>query len=225
MRLVVPRRLAAAVAAVVTAAVTAAVTVGSPALAGADAGVTASAAAAHTHRVVVRPVTEDGHAAAGWSVTRERGGRVDCQGPSPAAVDSDIWSCFPTVEYAVSCWKSHHHTVLCLRDATTRELVRIRWTGTLTSVSPLRHRTPQDLVIARHHHCQIRFGGAWAQLPTHPHWAGDYSCARGDVYGPASGDGVNRSHQPWTVHLWKNGTKSRVVVRQVQTAYFVGTHH
>src|SRR4051794_12528266 len=79
----------------------------------------------HTHRIVVRPVDAAGHAVAGWTVQRERGVSVQCDGPAPAAVDDGIGACFPTAEYLPACWKSHHHTVLCLRDARTKTLVRV----------------------------------------------------------------------------------------------------
>ena len=58
---------------------------------------------------------------------------------------------------------------------------------------------------------------------SHPRWLGFYSCAHGSVYGPASGDGIDRAHPVWTVHEWLSGTKDRLVRHRVSTAYFVGT--
>ena len=176
-----------------------------------------------TARVVVRPVDATGHAVDGWAVHRVRGVSVQCDGPAPAAVDDGIGSCFPTAEYLPACWKAHHHTVLCLRDARTRKLVRLRYTGSFGAPVAPDRATPQDLDLAAGQQCAIRFGGAWGQLPSHPSWLGFDSCAHGSVYGPASGDGIDRSAPLWTVHLWKSGTRQRVVVRAVATAYYVGT--
>jgi hypothetical protein len=183
----------------------------------------ATGATAHTHRVVVRPVDVAGYAIAGWSVHRERGVSVQCHGPAPAAVDDGIGACFPTAEYLPACWKSRHHTALCLRDARRQKLVRVRYTGAFGSPTAPDQATPQDLTLAGGRRCEIRVGGAWGQLPSHPRWSGFYSCPTGAVYGPASGDGIDRSHSPWTVHVWRSGTRQRVVTRGIATAYYVGT--
>lgn len=180
-------------------------------------------AASHTHRVVVRPVDANGDPAAGWTVHRERGVSVQCDGPAPAAVDDGIGACFPAAEYLPACWKSHRHTVLCLRDARTQTLVRLRRTGGFGSPTAPHHATPEDLDLAGGQQCSIRVGGAWGQLPSHPSWLGFYSCAHGSVYGPPSGDGIDRSTPVWTVHVWKSGTRQRVAIRGVATAYYVGT--
>jgi hypothetical protein len=180
-------------------------------------------AASHTHRVVVRPVDATGHPATGWSVHRERGVEVQCDGPAPAAVDDGIGICFPAAEYLPACWRSHHHTVLCLRDARTHKLVRLRYTGSFGSPTVPARATPQDLDLTGGQRCSIRVGGAWGQLPSHPNWLGFYSCTNGSVYGPASGDGIDRSDPVWTVHVWKSGTRQRVVTRGVATVYYVGT--
>jgi hypothetical protein len=177
-----------------------------------------------THRVVVRPVDRHGRPVTGWTVTRERGSTVSCGGAAAAAVSHNIVECFPTAEYLPACWKSQHHTVLCVRDATRHQLVRIRYSGSIGSVAAPKHPSPQDLRLAAGQKCEIRVGGAWAQLPSHPHWDGFYSCRNGDVYGPAKGDGIDRSAPVRSVHLWLTGTRHHVVTRRVGTAYFVGTH-
>lgn len=178
---------------------------------------------AHTHRVVVRPVDSAGDPVAGWTVKRERGFSVDCGGSAPAAVDDGIAECFPTAVYLPACWKSTHHTALCLRDARVQKLVRVRYNGAFGSPTAPKRPTPQDLDLVKGQQCSIRIGGAWGILPSHPTWSGFYSCTKGSVYGPSNGDGVNRSHPVWTVHVWKSGTKDTVVTRGVRTAYFVGT--
>ncbi|MGA8248619.1 MAG: hypothetical protein WB797_17055 [Nocardioides sp.] len=180
---------------------------------------------ARTHRVVVRPVDGSGNPAPGWTVRRERHSSVSCDGTAPAAVDDDVLECFPSAEYLPACWKSHHRTALCLRDARTRTLVRVHYTGDFETATAPEQPSPQDLDLGDGQKCGIRVGGAWGQLPSHPHWVGFYSCTKGSVYGSPSGDGVNRSHPRWTVHVWRSGTKDRVTVRGVDTAYFVGTAH
>jgi hypothetical protein len=182
-----------------------------------------ASAAEHTYRMVVRPVDATGHPVAGWTVTRERVISVQCDGPAPAAVDDGIGACFPAAAYLPACWRSRHHTVLCLRDARTQELVRVRYTGAFGAPTAPAHASPQDLDLAGGQHCSIRIGGAWGQLPSRPRWLGFDSCTTGSVYGPASGDGIDRSNPLWTVHVWKSGTKQHVVTRAVGTAYYVGT--
>jgi hypothetical protein len=160
----------------------------------------------------------------GWTVHLERGVSVQCDGPAPAAVDDGIGACFPTMEDLPACWKSDHHTALCLRNARKKRLVRLLYTGTFGSPTAPDRATPQNLDLAGGRRCAIRVGGTWGQLPSHPSWTGFYFCGTwGAVYGPASGDGINRRHSPWTVRIWKNGTTQRVVTRDIDTAYYVGT--
>jgi hypothetical protein len=193
---------------------------------------TSGAAAAHqthdrsspTQRVVVRPVDASGHARSGWSVHRMKGLTVDCDGSAAAALDDGIYACFPTAAYLPACWPSQHHTVLCLRDARSDKLVRVRYRGSLGAAAAPDQPSPQDLDLTGGQTCDLRVGGAWGTLPTHPSWVGFYSCTHGSVYGPPSGDGVDRAAQPWTVHVWKSGTAHQVVRRSLANAYFVGTH-
>jgi hypothetical protein len=195
---------------------------------GAAAGTTAYAThdsqTARTHVVVVRPVDASGHARPGWTVHRMKGLTADCDGSAAAAESDGIYACFPTAAYLPACWPSRHHTVLCLRDARVKKLVRVRYSGNLGPATAPARPTPQDLDLAGGQGCALRVGGAWGTLPTHPNWVGFYSCAHGSVYGPPRGDGVDRSGQPWTVRIWKSGTQHRVVHRSVATAYYVGTH-
>jgi hypothetical protein len=206
-------------AAVATVAVVTAGLLGSGATSASGQG-----AVTRTHRAVVRPVDASGHARPGWTVHRARGLTVQCDGSASAAVDDGIYACFPTAAYLPACWPSGHHTVLCLRDARSRKLVRVQYSGSLGRATASDRPSPQDLDLAHGEGCSLRVGGAWDTLPTHPNWLGFYSCAHGSVYGPQRGDGVDRSTQPWTVRIWKSGTKHRVLHRSVAAAYFVGTH-
>lgn len=177
----------------------------------------------HTHRVVVRPVDASGHAVDGWTVKRERDGTVDSCDASMSSVSDDVYLCYPTVEYAVACWKSHDKTLLCLRDPRSRELVRLSYTGRLGHVSAPATRVPLALTLRHGQQCQMRFGGAWGTPSTHQDWAGYDSCSHGDVYGPVPGDGIDRSGDVWRVKLWVHGTDGTIVTRGVRTAYLVGT--
>jgi hypothetical protein len=215
MRPVVPLAVAAALAA-------GALSLATAASAHPDGSGVAGRDVPTTQRVVVRPVDATGHAVAGWSVSRERGFTVSCAGAARAAVDDDILLCSPSAVYAPACWKSRHHTTLCLRDARTRKLVRLRYSGSFEPATALGRPSPQDLDLGSGAACDIRVGGAWGQIPSHPNWVGFYSCPKGDVYGPLSGDGVNRHHPRWTVHLWNEHT-DRITTRGVRTAYYVGT--
>jgi hypothetical protein len=172
---------------------------------------------------VVRPVNALGHARHGWTVHRDKHLTVQCDGSAAAAVNDGIYACYPTAAYLPACWASSHHTVLCLRDARVRKLVRVRYTGELGAATASDQPSPQDLDLSGGQTCDIRDGGAWGTIPTHPNWLGFYSCTHGSVYGPPNGDGISRATQPWRVRIWKTGTQDTIVHRSVSTAYFVGT--
>ena len=113
-------------------------------------------APSHTHHVVVRPVDDTGHAEPGWKVHREKDLTVQCDGTSAAAVNDGIYSCFPAAAYLPACWPSTHHTVLCLRDARHKNLVRLRYTGSFhAGTAPARSRTRRSRPSA----------GGWARRP------------------------------------------------------------
>ena len=76
---------------------------------------------------------------------------------------------------------------------------RRSWSGCATPGRSARRRsetchTGRTSTSAGGQQCDVRVGGAWGTLPSHPHWVGFYSCAHGSVYGPASGDGIDRDH-------------------------------
>lgn len=184
-----------------------------------------STALPHTQRVVVRPVHANGTPAAGYSVTRETStDGVQCWGASADAVDPGIDYCGASVTYTVACWKSHNHTVLCLRDPKRKHLVRIHYSGTYKTTAVPSHPKPQALDLFSGNYCWVRDGGAWPQVHGHPQWQGQYSCNSNGIYGPGN-DGINRSVNPWSVHVVNNpnnNTRNSIVVRRVQTAYYVG---
>lgn len=210
------RRLARVTPLVLTAAVAAVFAVPG-ALPSADAG---TSTLDHTIRKVVRPVDATGHAVAGYTVSRDAGS-VTCAAPATTGVDRGIDICFPTAYYVPSCWRSRNRTVLCLRDVSKKQLVRIGYTGTYPVKPAPRVPSPQAMTLANGATCMIRVGGAWGVVPSHPDWVGFYSCSNGSIYGPADGDGVDRSQPVWRVHIFgKDGT---VVTRRVARATYAGT--
>jgi hypothetical protein len=170
---------------------------------------------------VVRPVTADGEPAPGWTVHRERGGAATCSDPAVAAVDDDIVGCYPSALYLPSCWSSTHHTVLCLRDVTEQKLVRVRYRGTIPSVTAPEQPSPQEMQLGDGQTCTQRVGGAWGTVPGHPRWVGFYSCDDGSVYGPPNGDGINRTDTGWRVRVVD--ADGDVTHRGVRADVLVGT--
>jgi hypothetical protein len=184
-----------------------------------------------TVKIVVRPVTTTGHARAGFTVSDEPTGQVDCSfaSPSPGAVNKNIEFCSPSVEYAVACWKAAApHHVLCMRNPRRNAVVRIPRTGAFapTAIAPAAQRAPLGFTLGDGDYCSIRDGGAWPQLPGHPHLFGTYSCAHdGAVWASSTSAhlGVNESNPVWTVRTAQFGS-STLVTRHIVKAWFVGTY-
>lgn len=182
------------------------------------------AAVPHTQKIVVRPVHSNGTPVAGYSVSHESIPGFTCSGASSGAVDPNIEWCGYSATYTVACWKSSNHTVLCLRDPMRKHLVRIRYQGAFIPAAAPRHPSPQALALFSGNYCTVRDGGAWSDIAGHPNWYGTYGCQGNAVYG--TGDGINRSVDPWTVHLVNNpanNTPHAIVVRAVMRAFYVGT--
>jgi hypothetical protein len=186
----------------------------------------APASARQTVGRIVRPVHRDGTPVAGYTVQKQQIPGFHCnEGPSPVAVDDNIRMCGPSATYTVACWKSHNHTVLCLRNPRKKVLVRIRYVGKFRHVRALDKPSPQALALFNGVYCTILVGGAFPAVKGHPRWRADYSCLNGSyVYGRGR-DGIVRSSEPWRVHLvrfHKNGTQS-IRTRQVRLAFYAGT--
>jgi hypothetical protein len=174
---------------------------------------------------IVRPVHRDGTPVAGYTVQRQHIPDFTCSGASAVAVDDGIHFCGASADYTVACWKSGHHTVLCLRNPRKKVLARIRYVGKLPRARALNKPSPQALTLYNGVYCMIRDGGAWGSVKGHPKWTGDYSCANGTAIYGRGRDGIIRSSQPWRVHVvrfHKNGTQS-IHTRQVRLAYYAGT--
>jgi hypothetical protein len=176
-----------------------------------------------THRVVVRPVDAAGQPSPGFTVHRQLGQKVTCEHSAQSAVDDGIYVCTPAAVYLLACWPSQHHTVLCLRDARNTKMLRLSYSGTLRQVKAPARPSPRALDL-RGNTCEERVPGLdWGRQRSHPHWVGFYSCTHGDLWGPPSGDGINRSHEPWSVHFFGFERSHPDGTRAVRTAYFVGT--
>jgi hypothetical protein len=176
----------------------------------------------HTQRIVVRPVHANGTPVAGYTVTREQISGFTCRDVSNQAVDNNIDYCGFSATYTVACWKSTNHTVLCLRDPMVKKLVRIRYQGTFKPTTKVRHPSPQALRLFNGNYCTVRDGGAWPMVKHHPNWFGTYSCIHNGIYGTGR-DGIDRSVNPWRVHVVTNTQRGYYTNRRVKLAYYVGT--
>lgn len=146
-----------------------------------------------------------------------------CGDGSPVAVDDGIAICSPSAAYLPACWKSTDSTALCLRNATDKVLVRLPYTGAWGNPTKPSVTSPLNMRLADGDRCQIRVGGAWGTVPEHPDWLGFASCTKdGDVFGPASGDGIDRSTKSWTATLYNERTQ-KLSTQHVAVAYLVGT--
>ena len=200
-----------------------------PGLAGVDA--TAGATPAPTVKVVVRPVTSTGHHRAGFTVSGEPSGLVDCSfaDPSPGAVNRNIEFCSPSAEYAIACWKAAApHRVLCMRNPRRKHIVRIPRHGAFasTNLAPASQRAPLVFNLRDGDHCSIRDGGAGPIRQGHPHWVATYYCVDDGVVWmkpSAAHLGVNESAASWTVLT--GGETGPLVTRHLTKAWFVGTYH
>lgn len=185
---------------------------------------------ASTQLIVVRPVTSTGHIASGFTLQGEPKGAVDCssKSPSPGAIDKNIELCSPSSEYAIACWNAAlAHHVLCMRQLRTKNVVRIPRTGAFanTPIAPPSLRAPLTIKLADGDICTIRDGGAWSQLPGHPHLFGTYGCLHaGAVWASLTQQhfGIDMSHPLWTVRTAHFGG-SVLTTHHVVKAWFVGT--
>lgn len=189
----------------------------------------ASAAPAPTTRVVVRPVTATGHVRAGFTVSAEPSGQVDCSSPdpSPGALSRNIEFCSPSFEYAIACWKAAApHRVLCMRNPRRQHVVRIPRAGAFasTNLAPASQRAPLVFNLRDGDHCSIRDGGTSPVRQGHPNWTVSYFCVHDGVVWMKPGAahlGVNEAAASWTVVTGK--ATGPLTTRHIAKAWFVGT--
>ncbi|TFC91952.1 hypothetical protein [Cryobacterium sp. TMT3-29-2] len=189
-----------------------------------------SPAAPATESVVMRPVTERGLPAAGFTVTDEAHVTLDCGGtsfdarPSAVAVDDDILACAPSSAFAVACWQDPDPGfVACYRDPWTTVIVRLPSGGSLPTATAPEQAQPLGLALSDGDRCLIRSGGVWNDLAEHPDWYGTYSCSDDGAVWAESADGIDRSDPRWTVQVAPISGEDPLSTREVVTAYYVGT--
>jgi hypothetical protein len=188
--------------------------------------------AAATQRIVVRPVTADGHLAGGFTV-KDDDTSLDCTfnhghgSVSTVAVDPHIFYCSPDAAYAIACWKSTRaHRVLCFRDGFRKEVIREKGTAPTHLAKPSATHNAINLRLAGGARCFARSGGAVGVQKHHPNWILTYFCgsARDAVWSPphlGDTEGTDRTHARWTV--WVGTDNGSLHKRAVTQAYFVGT--
>ncbi|TFC15305.1 hypothetical protein E3O19_09310 [Cryobacterium algoritolerans] len=183
-----------------------------------------------TGQVVLRPVTESGRPARGFSVTSDTSVMIDCGSPSTArpsavAVDDNILVCFPSSAYAVACWNDPAPaTAICFRNPWSPDLVRMKLRGSFPSAPAPPTPQPLGLVLSDGDHCLIRSGGVWNDLASYPGWYGTYSCALNGAVWAADADGIDRSSPRWTVRVAPISGSGPLGTLDVITAFMVGTH-
>jgi hypothetical protein len=196
-----------------------------------ESSAAATTTAPPTVKVVVRPVTSTGHVRAGFAVSGEPSGQVNCTfvNPSVGAVNRNIEECSPAAEYAIACWKAAApHRVLCMRNPRSKHVVRIPRAGAFapTDVAPAAQRAPLVMRLGDDDVCAIRIGGTYGTLPGHPNLFATYICNHdGAVWASPSAPhrGVNETNPVWTVRTAHAGSHT-LVTRRVAKAWFVGTY-
>lgn len=183
-----------------------------------------------TESVVIRPVTQSGLPAAGYTVTDDNAVTVDCGGtsanarPSPVAVDDNILSCSPSSAYAVACWQDPAPSVvICYRDPWKTDVVRMPNAGGFPEVAAPSEGHPLGLLLSDGDRCLVRAGGVWNDLADHPGWYGTYACSGNGAVWANSADGIDRSSPLWTVQVAPISGVGPLDTRGVVKAYFVGT--
>lgn len=150
---------------------------------------------------------------------------ADCDGPSPAAVSKNIYSCYPTAAGADVCWPSPPTSMLCMNNPWDKEVGRLSYdTRLLTPVQPPTTPEPFALTLDNGTHCQLITGGA--RRARSDGYVPFYACGAdltAYVLGDAGSqtDPVNRSKPSWTVTFEQPGFQTQV--QSVTTAWFAGT--
>jgi hypothetical protein len=146
-----------------------------------------------------------------------------CDQPSSAAINANIYSCYPTAAAADVCWPSPPTSMLCMTNPWDKEVRRLSYdTSLLPTVQPPKTPQPFALVLDNGTHCLYISGGA--RRARSDGYIPDYACGadlRSYVLGDASGnDPINRSNLLWTVTFEQPGFQTQV--RSVTSAWFAG---
>ena len=148
-----------------------------------------------------------------------------CDQPSPAAVGTNIYSCYPSAAAADVCWPSPPMSMLCMNNPWDKEVRRLTYdTSLLTTVQPPTTPEPFALTLDNGTHCRLITGGA--RRARNDGYVPFYACGADStaaVLGDAGSqtDPINRSKPLWTVTFEQPGFQ--IQVRSVTTAWFAGT--
>ncbi len=148
-----------------------------------------------------------------------------CDQPSPAAVSSGIYSCYPSAAAADVCWPSPPTSMLCMNNPWDKQVRRLAFdTHLLPTVQPPATPEPFALTHDNGTHCQLITGGA--RRGRNDGYVPIYACgadSKASVLGEAGSgtDPINRSKPLWTVTFEQPGFQTEV--RSVTTAWFAGT--
>ena len=148
-----------------------------------------------------------------------------CDQPSPAAVGTNIYSCYPSAAAADVCWPSPPMSMLCMNNPWDKEVRRLTYdTSLLTTVQPPTTPEPFALTLDNGTHCRLITGGA--RRARNDGYVPFYACGADStaaVLGDAGSqtDPINRSKPLWTVTFEQPGFQ--IHVRSVTTAWFAGT--
>lgn len=191
-----------------------------------------TAASPRTRQIVLRPVTDTGRAAPGYTtVVLSADHQLDCGGSSrhhayqsPVAVDTGPVACSPSSEYALACWNGPSATTaLCYQDPWQRQVVQVHTGGRLPVERAPERPSPLGVVLSDGTRCSLRGGGAWALLDGHPDMYARYGCEGGmALWAGRRADGIDRAQPLWTVRLAPTSGHGRLRAATVRSAYFVG---
>jgi hypothetical protein len=148
-----------------------------------------------------------------------------CDQPSPAAVSSGIYSCYPSAAAADVCWPSPPTSMLCMNNPWDKQVRRLAFdTHLLPTVQPPATPEPFALTHDNGTHCQLITGGA--RRGRNDGYVPIYACgadSKASVLGEAGSgtDPINRSKPLWTVTFEQPGFQTEV--RSVTTAWLAGS--
>lgn len=146
---------------------------------------------------------------------------------SPAAVDADIYQCWPAAAGADVCWPSTPDSLLCLDDPWDKRLHRVAVKKPRLHVQPTATPQPFALQLDDGTRCRLRTGGAWGGRDDG--YLGAYGCADSPVavLAKPERDAIDRTEAMWTVKVGELGAGDIHVpppeTRAVTTAWFAGT--
>ncbi|ODR17088.1 hypothetical protein BHQ23_27585 [Mycobacterium gordonae] len=125
---------------------------------------------------------------------------ADCE-PSLAAVNKNIYRCYPTAAGADVCWPAASLQLLCMDDPWKKQLRRVSISAPLAPVDPPQQAWPVALQLDDGTQCRLRNGGAWGSRDDD--YRGAYGCdahgEEGYVLTPYDVYPIDRSAPMWTV--------------------------